>query len=209
MGRPLIDLVGQRFARVTVLRRVIRQQYPEQTFWECQCACGVLTITNGYRLKTGATTSCGCAARERSSGQLRTHGMSRTPEYAAWSQARARCRDVTHQAYRHYGGRGITVCAAWDRDFRAFLSDMGLRPSRKHTLDRIDNDGPYAPGNCRWVTMQQQHNNRRRNVRLTWNGEQHTIAEWARITGISRQALYQRMRYGWTVERALTTPLQP
>lgn len=134
-----------------------------------------------------------------------THGRSKTPEYFAWSQAKARCNDPNHQAFADYGGRGIRMSDRWASDFMAFLADVGERPSPKHTLDRIDNGRGYEPGNCRWVTFTAQHNNRRRNKHLTFEGRTRTIAEWARERRLPVGAIYQRIAHGWTVERALST----
>lgn len=206
-GRPLQDLSQFRVGRLVARRRIVRPS-SEVTYWECMCDCGRPTVVTASNLKSGRTQSCGCIARERASRQLKTHGMSRTPEYFAWSQMRARCRDKKHQAYKDYGGRGIYVCPEWDRGFAAFLRDMGTRPTPKHSLDRIDNDGPYAPGNVQWATMTNQHNNRRRNRHLELNGERHTVAEWAKLKGLTKTALYQRLENGWTLEKALTTPVR-
>ncbi len=128
------------------------------------------------------------------------------PEYEVWKKMRQRCCNPRHTSYRNYGGRGIEVCSRWDA-FRAFLDDMGHRPSPKHSLDRIDNGGNYEPENCRWATPQQQQRNRRNNHLLTHNGQTMSIAEWSDQTGIHRRTLLNRIsRNGWTVERALTTP---
>jgi hypothetical protein len=123
-------------------------------------------------------------------------------EYITWSSMKSRCLNPRHFAYKWYGGRGITICKKWLL-FEGFLADMGPRPSSAHSLDRVDTDGNYEPGNCRWATETQQQNNRANNHRLTINGETATLTEWARRTGISRGTLDWRIRHGWTVERAL------
>jgi hypothetical protein len=117
-----------------------------------------------------------------------------------------RCRNEAHKFWRHYGGRGITVCDRWLK-FENFLADMGERPKGK-TLDRIDNDGNYHHGNCRWATAEQQSQNRRTAVVLEFRGKRLPITEWCRSKSLSRNVVYLRLRRGWSAERALTTPVQ-
>ena len=120
-----------------------------------------------------------------------------------WMGMRCRCSNEGGVAFKHYGGRGIVVCERWE-SFDAFASDMGERPSRDHSLDRIDNDGPYSPENCRWATMAEQTRNKRSNVFLTLNGETLIVADWAARTGIPHWTIRRRKRAGWTDERSLT-----
>jgi hypothetical protein len=132
------------------------------------------------------------------------HRMSHTPTHRSWIAMRRRCRAKSHHGYSEYGGRGITICDRWD-DFLIFLADMGERPAG-HTLDRIDNDGPYSPGNCRWAPAVVQMNNRRNTWRLTLNQETLSLTEWSERTGIPRRALAMRYHSGWTADKILTTP---
>lgn len=139
-----------------------------QGAWRCECACGTILFVMSGSLRSGRSKSCGCPLRwEATSRQRSEHGHRRhlgrgtTPEYRAWTHLRARCSNVNDRAYANYGGRGITVCAAWDADFRAFLADVGLRPGPSYSLDRIDVNGHYEPGNVRWATRRQQSLNRR------------------------------------------------
>lgn len=122
---------------------------------------------------------------------------------------RRRCEDPSDVTYDYYGGRGITVCERW-RDVSAFYEDMAPRPSVRHQLDRIDNNGPYSPENCRWVTRVENGNNKRNNTLVEWRGEVLTVPEWARRLGINQGTLQSRLdRLGWSVERALSTPPKP
>ncbi len=131
------------------------------------------------------------------------------PEYGVWRQMNNRCYNVRQSKFPRYGGRGITVCDRWRTSFIAFLDDMGHRPSPKHTLDRIDNDGNYEPGNCRWTTQRAQQNNRRDNHFITFNGETRSLSEWTRHLGFPVGVISQRLcKLGWDAAKALTTPVQ-
>lgn len=127
------------------------------------------------------------------------------PEYEAWRSIRGRCLNPNDQAYPSYGGRGITICDDWRDSFPAFLRDVGPRPSAEHSIDRIDNNQGYEPGNVRWSTRTEQGRNKRNNHLLTLNGETRCVSEWAEVIGIQATTLFRRIRKGWTVERALTT----
>lgn len=129
----------------------------------------------------------------------------RTKAYNAWVDCRQRCNNSRHKNYPQYGGRGIAVCSRWMK-FKNFLADMG-EPAPGLMLDRIDVNGPYAPGNCRWATCIEQQQNRRDTRLITFGDETHCVEEWGRLTGLG-QTLSHRLRRGWSVERALTTPIQ-
>lgn len=142
-----------------------------------------------------------------------SHGMSGHPVYFVWKSMIDRCRNPKNKDYRHYGGRGITVCDRWRESFVNFYSDMGDRPSDNHTLDRIDNNLGYNPDNCRWVTFGEQVRNKRNNVYLTWEGETKSAPEWAEdprvlSLGIKLKAIEARSRAGWTDEEVLTTEVR-
>lgn len=154
-----LELQGQRFGRLRVIERAGSRR--NQSLWRCLCDCGATHVTAGVYLRSGNSSSCGCIRRERNLVHGDACQRARTPEWRIWRGMRQRCRDVSE---KNYGGRGIRVCERWE-SFANFLADMGRRPSSRHSLDRIDNDGNYEPGNCRWATQKTQTQNTRRSIR--------------------------------------------
>lgn len=204
-GKKRIE-IGSRFGRLVVvsLARVHqRTSGVRVNVWRCACDCGETTDVFCGNLTNKVTQSCGCLQRELASERLSTHGLTRSDEWNAWDSMIARCYRKTHRYYGHYGGRGITVCDEWKSDFLSFLRDMGARPSSKHSIDRIDNNGNYEPGNCRWATSRQQGNNKRTCVYLTIGGKTRTIAEWSRVSGVKSSTISHRVRIGWSTERSV------
>lgn len=136
-----------------------------------------------------------------------THGMTGSRTYRAWACMKDRCKNRKTRCYSLYGGRGISVCRRWSESFEAFLEDMGECPGDM-SLDRIDNNGNYEPGNCRWVSTAQQNRNTRRTRLITWNGETLCIADWSARTGIHRATIWLRLKNGWSIGDALTAKTQ-
>lgn len=208
MTKPCLNLAGQKYGRLLVIRRVAPRTFSNgqrQSQFECLCDCGNLAIVLLSNLRGGNTSSCGCVAREILMERNTTHGMTYTSERRIWNQMHQRCRNPNTKFYSDYGGRGIRVCDEW-RDFVAFYRDMGPRPSTRHTIERTDNNGNYEPGNCVWATRQRQANNRRSNHRLAFNGLDLTLAEWSRRLNHHPTLIRQRLARGWSPERALMTP---
>lgn len=196
-----VDLTGQRFSRLTVLRLAGRTK-TNQTTWECLCDCGTKKTVAGNNL--GRTThSCGCLARENTAKRNFIHGMMRTPEHNAYRAMLGRCYNPCDQKFYCYGARGIRVCERWRESFLNFFADLGKKPSPKHSLGRVNNDGNYEPSNCRWETAEQQANNKQQLRRITFSGKTQTLNQWAREVGLKRELLAYRLNRGWPVERAL------
>lgn len=162
MGK-VVDLTGQRFGRLRVLGQDGYTRVSRNAVWVCQCDCGNTARVDSGMLRHGDTASCGCYRKEVIAERNRRHGMRRNRVYTTWVGMRQRCGNPNAHAYENYGGRGITVCERW-RNFQNFYADMGERPPGL-TLDRIDNDGNYEPGNCRWATRQVQSQNQRKRAR--------------------------------------------
>lgn len=167
MGRPLIDLTGRRFGRLTVVHRA--ENYRTEATWFCSCDCGgTLRATVSSGLRDGRTISCGCHQRETVAALRRTHGETvgrrRSPEHQAWLNLIARCEGNRPKDAPYYRDRGITVCPKWRASFTAFLADVGRRPAPEMSIDRINVNGNYEPGNVRWATPIEQANNKQRNA---------------------------------------------
>lgn len=178
-------------------------------YWTCKCDCGNTTIVASQYLKNGRIRSCGHKCPYYA-GIM--HNMSDTTTYNTWHSMKQRCYNENTNGYKNYGGRGIIVCDRWlDREsgFLKFLEDMGERPSKKHTLDRIDNNGNYEPGNCRWATLEQQAINRRTAKIITYKDRTMTLTQWANERGIKPSTLSERLRRGWRLERALNFVKEP
>lgn len=207
----LSDLTGHTFARLTVVSCAgtkTNARGRSVRTWLCRCVCGKEITVPTSSLSTGNTKSCGCLALEMAGARLRTHGATYTRAHSAWRMMRARCMYPSVTRYDRYGGRGIKVCDRWQNSFENFLADMGEPPSGM-SLERIDNDGNYEPGNCKWATQTEQCRNRRNSRRLLHEGRDLTVEEWSEVTGIHRRTIMGRIRLGWPVEKVLTAPVQP
>lgn len=194
----LIDLVGQRFGMLVITYRA--PNHSGRVRWAYLCDCGGSGIATTSNLRGGASTSCGCRTIKALLSRNTTHGKSKSTEFKVWVNMLARCNNRNTPCFHYYGGRGIYVCERWN-DFSLFYADMGPRPSTKHSLDRIDNDGPYSPDNCRWATSKEQASNTRRNVFVELDNEVITAAEAARRTGLHIVTLLDRVHRGEVGER--------
>ncbi|GED89332.1 hypothetical protein [Streptomyces sp. 6-11-2] len=167
MARKAEAYIGARFSRLTVIGELTHGTGKTTSLrLAVRCDCGTEKTIRISTLGTSAK-SCGCLNSEAASTRSRTHGMRNSGEYTIWTSMKQRCLNSAHRHYKEYGGRGITVCPRWQTSFEAFLADMGPRPSKSHTLDRIDNDRGYEPGNVAWRTYKEQAANRRPQLRET------------------------------------------
>lgn len=195
------DLTGMRFSMLTVIKKT-NQRKKRQVVWLCRCHCGNFHYVASYSLTSKETQSCGCLKKNILGQSSITHGMTGTLTYKTWRQIIRRCSEKAHIQYSDYGGRGITVCKRWGK-FENFLADMGERPTPKHSIDRINNNGNYEPGNCRWATKKQQQNNKSNNRILYFDGKSKTMTEWAEQVEMKVGTLYKRLSMGWGIEKAL------
>lgn len=194
-------MIGKLCGQLTIIGQATDQG--KQKRYLCLCSCGNTKTVQHSHLHSGHTKSCGCLKTKSIIDRLTTHGHSFSTTYKAWQNMKIRCNNKSHKSWPDYGGRGITVCGCWSRSFKSFLTDMGQKPDGME-LDRINNDGNYEQGNCRWTTHSINTRNRRSNVLITFNGTTLTLIEWSEKTGISFKALRHRIARGWTVERLLT-----
>ena len=198
-----VDMTGMKYGLLTALRPVGSDRQAN-IVWECRCDCGSIIIVNGSSIRQGNTKSCGCFKRSHLIKMCTTHGRCNHPSFKTWKGMFDRCNNPNIPGYKNYGGRGIKVCKRWE-NIENFIADMGKKPSARHSIDRIDNDGDYMPENCRWATWETQQRNKRDNLVLTHNGKTMCVAAWADETGINRYTLYTRLKRGWTTNRALAT----
>lgn len=197
--KATLPSVGTTFGRLRFLKEGTKYRY-----WLCICECGNKKEVDRYALLNGVTQSCGCLQREKASRRFSKHGKSSDRIYKIWTAMYDRCRNKNCEGYENYGGRGIEVCERWEK-FENFYADMGDRPDGK-SLDRIDNNGPYAPWNCEWRDESHQSRNKRSNIWLEYDGRRQVVKDWAREVGLHETTITYRLRQGWSIKEALTTP---
>lgn len=207
-----VDRTGQRLGRLIISEFVgyrTSGRGVRRAMWRCVCDCGGETTISSKTIAAKSAKSCGCLQKETVSRATTTHGKSRTRLYKVWTAMKSRCHHEGDPQYHHYGGRGIHVCDRWRQSFENFEHDVGERPSSKHSLDRIDNDKGYEPGNIRWATARQQLLNRRKSIKYEYEGEMLSCREISERSGMKYMTLHQRLKKGMTAYEAVNTPLDP
>lgn len=207
------SMEGTRFTRLLVVSRA-KSDRNGNAMWHCVCDCGNTTISHGFSLRNGAAKSCGCLTTEQLVSRITKHGMAaratRSSEYRTWGDVIQRCRNPNNSKWRLYGGRGIQVCERW-LDFENFLEDMGPKPSPKYSIERLDGNRGYEPGNCAWATIEQQNNNTSRNRMVNYKGSRMSLTMAIRVAGstASHNTIRDRIKRGWSIEDAIDTPPDP
>lgn len=201
------DLTGLLFNRLTaqgIVEYRLNSRGKRIAVWLCRCVCGNEVRVTRSNLVSGGVQSCGCLRDDRLRAVLTTHGFSNHPLYTIWDGIRRRCNDPGDRAYKNYGARGIQMCERW-RDIQNFIDDMGERPSLKHTVERVDNEGHYSPDNCIWATRKEQNRNKRDTILVTYDGRTQCLTDWAAEIRSNTPTLRYRLRVGWSIKQALTT----
>lgn len=198
------ELVGKRFGRLKVIRRNGSSKH-KRALWLCRCDCGNELTVIGNSLTVGRVNSCGCLKIEQLKERLITHGLTTSehfhPLYETWSGIKDRINNPNNPGWHNYGGRGIKICDRWKDSFQNFIDDMGPRPSDKHSIDRIDNDGDYCPDNCRWATRKQQANNKQTSISITIGNQTKPISEWCKHYKIKYATALWRFNHGWAIDK--------
>ncbi len=197
---------GDKFGLLTVVGPAPGNRYGNPYSF-CRCECGTVRAVRESRLLSGAY-SCGCS--NVTARQLhKLNGIAPRPrnvERNIWRDMIRRCTDPRDSSYQRYGGRGIGVCDRWLQSFEAFVGDVGPRPSKAHSIERVDNNGNYEPSNVKWGTCFEQNRNRRDNRIITINGTPRTFSDWCSAYGIRKATVESRLRHGWTEQQAFTVP---
>jgi hypothetical protein len=191
--------VGLKYGRLIVLS--LADNKGKKSRWNCLCDCGNKTKVTSSNLQTGHSLSCGCLKAETMSKNMFKHGKVRTRAYQSWEGMIFRCSNKNSTGYKYYGGRGIRVCDRWE-NFINFHEDMGDCPDGL-TIERINTNDDYKPGNCKWATYKEQNLNKRNNRYLSFNGTTKMLREWASDIGVCRSTIYRRIKKGWSIEKIL------
>lgn len=203
MAGVLLDLIGERYGKLTVLS-LDSEKANGKPKWICKCDCGKIKSVAASELRRGNTKSCGCMMRDlglkRRQFKVPAESM---PEYQSWRSIKRRCYDEKATGYENYGGRGILMDIRWLKSFRNFYLDMGPRPGPEYSIDRIDSDGHYIPSNCRWATPEEQSNNKRNCIYFDLDGEKLTLPVIARKLSLNYSRLYWHISRGMGLQEAI------
>ena len=198
----MVLILYKDFNMLTLIREIKKRDKNGGKYALYKCDCGKECEIRISSVKTGNTNSCGCGRYSSKYGLIK-----KIPEYRIWTDIKTRCYNKNHSSYSNYGGRGIKMCDRWLESFDNFFEDMGKRPSKKYTLDRINNDGNYEKYNCRWATQSQQCRNQRRNHLITHNNKTQTLIDWVEELNLDYNLLERRLNHNkWSFEKAISTP---
>lgn len=196
----IIDITGQKYGLLTAISINRRDRY---TYWNCLCDCGKAVVVRGSNMRSGQASSCGCLRAESTRKRRLTHGKTRTAEYNIWAGMINRCVCEKNPYFDRYGARGIFVCSEWKNDFAAFLRDMGERPSKKHSIDRIDNEDGYHKDNCRWTTSGEQARNKASNIFVSVDGIELCIHDCFTTFDLCKTSYYNLKKVGHSPQEAI------
>lgn len=201
-----IDLTDKRFGRLTVINFSFNKS--RKSYWKCKCDCGNIKIVEEYKLKSGHTKSCGCLSKENLKKLMKNsikHNLTDTRIYRTWQNMKNRCYNKKVKSYKNYGGRGIKVCEEWKNNFMSFYN-WAINNGYKEdlTIDRINNNGNYEPNNCRWITKEEQANNKRNNHFLTYQNQTLTINQWSKKLNIPRETIKTRINNNLEINKILS-----
>ncbi len=195
----MVNHIGEKYERLEIIE--FDKKKGLHYYWICKCSCGKVKSIRYSHLKDGGTKSCGCLIREITSKRSTTHGHSvggnRTSEYRSWEAMISRCTNINSTDYARYGEKGITVCERWLESFENFIEDIGFKPTKFHSIDRINNEGDYKPGNCKWSTKKEQANNRSNNISVIntlTNEVFNSVSIAADSAGINKGFIYDNLR---------------
>lgn len=209
-----IDETGNKYGRLTILSfsNFKAESNGRRPYWNCQCECGETVQRSSHSMKSGRTSSCGCLRREMTVKRNTTHGQAvrkqQTDEYNTWCEIIKRTTNPKCSQYPDYGGRGIAMCPEWRNSFESFLAEVGKKPSKLHSINRINNEKSYEPGNCCWSTRAEQNRNKRNNVMITHDGVTMCAADWCEKTKIKVPTFHSRLNRGWSFKKTITTPVR-
>ena len=198
--KPIKIIIGMKFNMLTAIEKL------ERKYWLFQCDCGIKKKIVDYSVTSGHTKSCGCLFKKTIKKLKETHKLSKTLEYSSWCSIKERCYNKNSKHYCNYGGRGILMSDEWFNSPEQFIKDMGLKPSKEYSIERIDNNGNYCKENCKWATRKEQQNNRRVTIKVYYNNEIKSLIDWCEDLNINYKMVESRIRRGWDYKKALETP---
>lgn len=204
-----IDLTGKRFNKLVVIKKDGYSKNGKAIKWLCKCDCGEMKSILGASLKQNKSVSCGCYQKEITSKNMKKHGMSYSDEHRIWAAMKDRCLNPKNMGAKNYSQRGIGICERWQNSFILFYKDMGKRPSKKHSIERVNNNKGYSPSNCKWEVRKRQARNKRSNRIIEINGVKKCLADWLDIYRITRHSFISRVKCGMSIEDALSNKPTP